>query len=223
MRKLLKEVLEELLLVLTGKSLDILLPPVLFLILYKIGDLTFALLGSLVLSAFFLLLRVRRKENLYYAIGGFGGILFAAIISYLNNSATSFFLPDIIGTFIITLVTIISLIKKKPIAALVSHITRGWSLDWFYRDDVLPAYKEVSIFWLVFFIVRLTIEISLFSIGSVENLVIANIILGLPVTLTVLTISYLYGIWRLHNLKGPGVDEFRENIDPPWKGQRRGF
>ena len=35
--------------------------------------------------------------------------------------------------------------------------------------------------------------------------------------------SYLYGTWRLAQLRGPSVDEFRNDSPAPWQGQRRGF
>jgi hypothetical protein len=39
----------------------------------------------------------------------------------------------------------------------------------------------------------------------------------------VLVASYIYGIWRLRQLGGPGVEEYKEDKKPPWKGQSRGF
>jgi hypothetical protein len=47
--------------------------------------------------------------------------------------------------------------------------------------------------------------------------------LGWPAIIVVLSISYIYGIWRLNNLGGPGVDEFKDNKEPPWDGQKKGF
>jgi len=38
-----------------------------------------------------------------------------------------------------------------------------------------------------------------------------------------LVVSYLYGIWRLGNLEGPSVEEFKLGQEPPWEGQKRGF
>jgi hypothetical protein len=35
--------------------------------------------------------------------------------------------------------------------------------------------------------------------------------------------SYLYGTWRLRNLGGPSVEEFKSGAEPPWEGQQRGF
>jgi len=43
------------------------------------------------------------------------------------------------------------------------------------------------------------------------------------VTIVILIISYLYGIWRLKKLGGPSVEEFLSNQPAPWKGQKKGF
>lgn len=223
MKKLFSEVLIELKLVFLGKSIDILLPPILFLVLNSMFNLIIGLIGSLILSMFYLFKRISKKENYYYAVGGFLGTLFAIGMVLLNDNSSNFFLPDIIGTAVLILVTFISLVIKKPLAIWASHITRGWDINWFYRNDVYPAYKEVTIFWLGFFVIRISIEIYLYINASLSELTFANIILGYPVLIAVLTISYIYGITRLHRLGGPGVDEFREGKLPPYRGQNRGF
>ncbi len=223
MKKLIKEITQELVMVFTGKSMDILLPPIVFLVLHNLISLGAALIGSLLLSLFFFAKRIKEKGNWFYALGGLVGVSIAILLVYINNNAANFFLPDIIGTSFLIIITLISLIIKKPLAIWVSHITRGWDLNWFYRSDVKPAYTEVTYFWLIFFISRLAVEVYLYINSTIEEIVIANIFLGYPLLIAVLTISYIYGITRLRKLKGPGVDEFMNNIDPPWRGQTRGF
>lgn len=223
MRKILTEVWQELKLVMLGKTMDILLPPILFLILNSLFGLIVALIGSLLLSLFYLIKRIRNKDNSFYSMGGIIGVIFAVLMAYLNDNASNFFLPDIISTGLLIIGTIVSLVIKKPLAIWVSHLTRGWDLKWFYREDVLPAYREVTIFWLIFFVSRITVEIYLYLNASIEQLTIGNIILGYPLLIAVLTISYIYGITRLRKLKGPGIDEFRAGLEPPYRGQTRGF
>lgn len=223
MKKLIIEIAKELKMVLTGKSLDILLPPIIFLILNNMFSLILALIGSLLLNIVFFLIRIVRKENMFYALGGLFGVILAITLAYVNNNGSNFFLPDIIGTLVLVIATIVSLIIRKPLAIFVSHITRGWELEWFYREDVLPAYREVTIFWLFFFIARLSIEVYLYLASSVEELVVANIIMGIPLLITVLTISYVYGITRLRRMGGPGIDEFMDGVNPPYRGQVKGF
>ncbi len=223
MKKLLKEIANELRLVLTGKTVDILVPPILFFVLNILFGLMVALIGSLLLSTFLTVHRLFKKENIYYAVGGFIAVLFAIMMSLLNNNASNFFLPDLIATLVLILATITSLIIKKPLTIWVSHITRGWDIKWFFRDDVYPAYKEVTYFWLSFFVVRFAVELFLYLNSSVENLIFANIIMGYPLLILVLTISYIYGISRLRKLNGPGIDEFMNDKEPPYRGQTRGF
>jgi len=55
------------------------------------------------------------------------------------------------------------------------------------------------------------------------QLIWINTLLGLPATISVLLLSYIYGILRLRNLKGPSIEEFELNMDKPWKGQSKGF
>jgi len=88
---------------------------------------------------------------------------------------------------------------------------------------VKPAYREVTWFWASFFLMRLGVQIIIFQQGDAFRLGWANTLLGWPVTIPVLILSYLYGIWRLRHLGGPGVQEFQVKKDPPWQGQTRGF
>ena len=223
MKKLLLEVYSELKLVLSGKSIDILLPPILFLLLNNFWSITAAIIGSTILGIVFLIKRIYQHDNVLYAIGGLIGILIANISIYLSNNSSNYFLTDLASTLGLIVITIISLIIKKPLTIWVSHITRGWDIEWFYRKDVMPAYKEVTIFWLIFFILRFSVELYLYLTSTLEELVFFNVILGFPVLIGVLTISYIYGITRLRRLKGPGIDEFRNKTLPPWKGQTKGF
>ena len=77
--------------------------------------------------------------------------------------------------------------------------------------------------WALFIGARLAIQLILFQRGEATTIAWANTLLGWPVTILILVVSYVYGIWRLKNLGGPGVDEFIAGEGPPWAGQTRGF
>ncbi len=223
MKKLFKEIYEELLLVLKGKTLDTLLPPVIFAITLGVFNLEVALITAIVIALVVMVLRIIKKESKKYAFFGLIGVSVAALFSYLNQNPATYFIPDILGSALSAIFAIITLIMKKPLAAYASHLTRGWPLAWFWRDDVRPAYKEVTYLWLVYFMFRTTLELTIYLTGTVNDFVWINTLLGFPILILVLTLSYVYGIWRLRKLKGPGVDEFIENKEAPYKGQTRGF
>jgi hypothetical protein len=148
---------------------------------------------------------------------------FAAGLALLTQNAANYFIPGLISSAVLLALAIGSLIIGKPLAAWASHLTRGWPLDWFWRADVKPAYREVTWMWLFFIAGRFVIQLSLFQRGQTGQLAWANTLLGWPVTIVVLVVSYIYGIWRLRKLGGPGVEEFQAGKEPPWKGQTRGF
>jgi hypothetical protein len=217
------EIWEELKSVLSGKTFDTLLPPIVFAIINAIFGLQIAIIVALGMAALLGIIRLLRKEKWHYALAGFLAVGLAAGLAYLTQSAASYFIPAIISSGILLLGAIISIIIGKPLAAWASHLTRGWPTDWFWREDVKPAYTEVTWMWAFFFGLRLGLQILLFQRGDAGQLAWANTLLGCPVTIIVLVISYIYGIWRLRKLGGPGVDEYEEGKEPPWKGQTRGF
>jgi hypothetical protein len=217
------EIWEELKSVLSGKTFDTLLPPIVFAIANGIFGLQTAVFVALGLAVLLGLLRVLRKQKWHYALGGLLAVSLAAGLALLTQNAASYFIPGMISSGLLVLGAVLSVVIGKPLAAWASHLTRGWPLDWFWRKDVKPAYIEVTWMWAVFFSVRLSLQIILFQQGDASQLAWANTLLGWPVTIFVLVLSYIYGIWRLRNLNGPGVDEYQEGKDPPWEGQTRGF
>lgn len=218
-----QEIGEELKSVLSGQSMDALLPPLVFVIANGLFRLEVAVITAVGLALLFTGLRIIKGQSWYYALGGFLGVGVAAGLALLTRDAVSYFIPTIIGSTLVFLGTIISNLVGKPLAAWLSHLTRGWPLSWFWREDVKPAYQEVSWVWALLIGLRLAIQVLLYQRGDAAALGWANVLLGWPVTIAVLVLSYIYGIWRLRHLGGPGVHEFRAGKEAPWEGQTRGF
>lgn len=218
-----QEILEELRSVLAGRTFDALLPPLVYVIANAAFGLLIGAVIALAAALFIFLFRLFKKQDWKYALGGLLAVLLAVGLAYLTQNASSYFLPALFSGGILVLLVLVSLIIGKPLAAWISHLTRAWPLDWFWRSDVKPAYREVTMFWLLILAGRFALQLLLYLKGDATTLGWANTLLGWPVTIIVLVLSYVYGIWRLHQLKGPGVDEFMENKLPPYRGQTRGF
>lgn len=223
MKKLSLEVLEELRSVLSGKSLDAIIPPFVYLIVNGQFGLVAAVISAGAVALAFGIFRLTQKQNWGYALGGLVSILVAGSLALIADNATNYFLPGIISNALILLIAVISLIIDRPMAALVSHLTRGWKLTWFWLKEIKPAYREVTWMWTLFFLMRTIIQITLYNQSAVSTLVWANTLMGMPVMIIILVISYVYGIWRLKTLKGPGIDEYLSGKKPPYRGQNRGF
>lgn len=208
---------------LSGATVDALLPPIIFAIVNAQFGLAPGAIAAISLSLILVIIRLVKKQRWLYALAGLLLVGVASGLSLLTQNATNYFIPAIAASLLLTLAAIISNLINKPLAAWASHLTRGWPLDWFWRVDIKPAYKEVTWAWAVFFLLRLTLQVYLFTKGQVEALAWTETLLGWPVTILILAGSYIYGIWRLRKLSGPGVEEYQEGKAPPWKGQTRGF
>jgi len=217
------EIVEELKSVVSGKTFDALLPPLIFVVVNGFFGLDFAVIISLGLAVSLGVIRLLRGQNWLYALGGLLGAMLASGLAILTRNAASYFIPAIVSSAFLLLLALVSLLAGKPLAAWASHITRGWPLGWFWRNDVKPAYREVTWFWTSFLAIRLAIQYILYLGGDAATLAWANTLLGWPVIMIVLIITYVYGIWRLRRLNGPGVEEYKEGKEPPWQGQVRGF
>lgn len=221
----LQELFEEFRTVFSGRAatIDAVIAPLIFVIVNALWGLTAAMWTALAIAVVLTGLRVVRRQPWLYALLGMLGVALAIGLSLLTRQAENFFLPALLtggGTLLACLIT---LIIRRPLAALSSHLTRSWPMEWYAHPRVRPAYSEVTGMWAVFFALRLTLQTSLYLNQDAGTLAWANALLGWPVTIAVLVISYLYGTWRLQKLGGPSVEEFQQGSPPPWQGQTRGF
>jgi hypothetical protein len=222
----LKELGDELRSVLSGRAsrlIDSLLPLLIFLVFTPLLGVDISLIAAITCAALFGIIRILRQESLVYSLGGLGGVLLAAVFVLLSGSERGFFLPGLISGSITVILCIISVVLNKPLVAWTSFVARRWPLNWYWHPKVLPAYNEVTIFWGVAFATRLGFEYWLYQQDAIDALGAARILLGWPFIIALLLITYIYGTWRLRNLGGPSVVEFKQSKAPPWESQQRGF
>lgn len=219
-----RELLDEFRLVLgTGSLLDTIFPPVIFLLINSLFGFQAAMWTSLGLAALIAALRLSRKQSLLYALAGVGSVGLAIVIVWLLGRAEGYFLPNLVSGGMTFALALVSLLIRRPFVAWTSFIARRWPLEWYWHPRVRPAYSEVTIAWTAFFAARQLWQLSLFQAQAADQLAWVNALLGWPALTILLVFSYLYGTWRLGNLKGPSVEEFKNQTPPPWQGQKRGF
>jgi hypothetical protein len=220
-----REILEELRMVLAGRSniLDAILPPLFFVLLNAIWGMQVAIWASLGLAVVIAIYRLFKRQSLLYALGGAGGVALAAMVAHLLGRAEGFFLPTLVSGAFTFLLCLVSVLLRRPLVAFTSFVARRWPLNWYWHPKVRPAYSEVTWIWVVFFGLRLLLQFNLFQQEAASLLGIVQFLTGWPATILLLIVSYLYGTWRLRNLGGPSVEEFKSGAELPWEGQQRGF
>lgn len=220
-----RELLDELRTVFSGRNsfLDAILPPIIFLLVNGLVSFQAAMWSALIVAVVIAIFRISRKQSLVYALAGVASVAVAIGIAWFLGKSEGFFLPGLVSGSMTLLLTIVSLVIRRPMVAWTSYIARRWPLGWYWHPQVRPAYSEVTFAWALFFAARLLLQFSLFENQDVNSLAVTNFITGWPMTILLLVLSYLYGTWRLAQLHGPSVDEFRNATPAPWQGQRRGF
>lgn len=223
MKKLMSDIRDELRQFLSGKTIDALIPPIVYLIGNNLFGLKVGIILAISAAMVFAVKRLIHHQTVLYALGGLAGVAIASGFALIAQNAADYFLPGIISSAVYFLAALVSVLIGRPLAALISHVARGWQFSWFLRKDIKPAYREVTLVWAVLFLARLSLQILLYKKGDVTRLGWASLLLGFPATLSVLISSLVYGIWRLKRLGGPGIDEYEAGKNPPWEGQRKGF
>lgn len=221
----LAEIAEELRTVVVGRSgwVDMALPLVLFALLDAMLAPQWAGLLALLLAAMLALWRWKRGQRVRSALGGLAGVVLAIGFVLLTGQAQALLYPGILTGALSVFLAVASVVFRRPFVAWTSHLARRWPLAWYWHPRVRPAYGEVTLFWAMFFALRVGLQVTTARDAMMADVAIIGVLLGWPSTLVLLITSYLYGSWRLKTLRGPSVQEFREGSPPPWTGQLRGF
>lgn len=202
---------------------DSLLPPLIFVAVNALLSLGPASTSALAAGGIVALWRIRRGQRVVYAMGGIAAVGFAAWLALRSGRAESYFLPGIVSAAGWAAVAVVSIVVRRPLAAWSSWFLRRWPLPWYWRDDVRPAYAEVTVLWAVYFAVRAGLQWVFYLREQPEILAAVKVATSWPTILPLLILSYVYGNRRLHRLGGPNVDEFTAKSDPPFLGEQRGF
>jgi len=200
---------------------DSILAPVFFVLLNRFFDLNIAIIGTGFLVVLTIIYRVLRKDDLKFAFIGVVGTIVALLIARFQGSASGFFLPGIIRDLSIALIGFVSILIRRPFTIYSSQYFRKWPMEWYLLPSVKPAYNQVAILWVAFLSLKGGLQILFFN--NPEILAIIKLSTSNQTTLVLLIVSYFLGLRKLKNLKGPSVEEFKNNVSPPWKGQERGF
>ncbi len=200
---------------------DSIFAPVFFVLLNRFFDLNIAIIGTGFLVVLTIIYRVLRKDDLKFAFIGVVGTIVALLIARFQGSASGFFLPGIIRDLSIALIGFISILIRRPFTIYSSQYFRKWPMEWYLLPSVKPAYNQVAILWVAFLSLKGGLQVLFFN--NPEILAIIKLSTSNQTTLILLIVSYFLGLRKLKNLKGPSVEEFKNSVSPPWKGQERGF
>lgn len=199
---------------------DSLLPPVAFFATNAALGLEWAAIVGLAVGAVVAGFRAIRGHRLLAAIYGFGAVALSVVVALRTDDAAGYVLPTIVMTAGLAVLTVATIVMRRPMVAWVSAFLRGWPLAWYWRDDIRPAYAHVSWYWVGFYVIRVLVVWAAFEWGGLGLLLVVRVLVSWPTMLPLVIASYVRGNRRLHELRGPTVDEFRTGSPAPFARQR---
>jgi hypothetical protein len=220
-----REVVDEFRMVVLGQGriLDALLPSGVFLLVRALAGHQAAMLAALLTGASIVLYRILRRQPWPTAVLGLLGSIAAFLVAQSYRRAELFFLPGAITHVGLAAACLVSAALRRPLVAWTSHLVRRWPRGWYWHPRVLPAYRETTLAWAVFFLLQAFLQWVLVLRQDVALTAVSDLLNGWPAAAVLLVLTYLYGTWRLARLGGPSVGEFTNGTAPPWTGQQRGF
>lgn len=177
------------------------LPGLLFIAIYSIsgGELEISAIAAIGLGGLIAAFRVFRGEKLRFAVAGFVGVLIAGFIATRTGRAEDFFLPGLLFNAGYALGYAGSIAIRWPLIGVIVGPLIGEGFRWRQERGKVRLFSRASWLWVGMFSARLIVQLPLYLSGALLALGIARAVMGLPLFLGTLWLTYLV-------LKGGGID-----------------
>ncbi|QFG20373.1 DUF3159 domain-containing protein [Actinomadura sp. WMMB 499] len=126
--------------------------------------------------------QLRRGQPLSSASGGLIGVAAAGGVSALTGSANDFFLIGIWVSLALGLVTLASLLVRRPLTGVVWNAVHGGAHAWRADRSVRRAHDIATLAVAAMGLVRFAVQEWLYLADSTGGLAVADTVLGFPLT-----------------------------------------
>ncbi len=173
--------------------LDTSLPGLAFVVTYTAfgHNLRLSLIVALALGVVFAAVRLVRRDPLQNVVGGFVGVAIAAIIANATGKAEDFYLPGLFINAAYALAYLIANLVRWPLIGVVVGLASGWGMVWRQDPVLLRAFLRAGWLWAGFFALKVAVQLPLYLAGEVVALGITRVVMGWPLWLVLLWLTYL--------------------------------
>lgn len=167
------------------------LPATLFVVVYMVTDaLPASLIAAVACGVVIAAWRLVRRESLQQVLAGFVGVAISALVARGTGRAEDFFLTGILINVVYGLAYLISILVRWPLMGLVVGYLRGDATGWREDPRQYSAYVTASWIWVVMFGIRLAVQLPMYFAGSVMFLGAAKLVMGWPLFLLAVYLTY---------------------------------
>ena len=146
---------------------------------------------SVAVSIAFTLYRLIRKQAATQALVGLLGVVISAVLALMSNKPEDNFVVGMVTNGVYGTVFLLSILVGWPIIGVVIGLVRSEGTSWRKNRHHNRVYMGVTALWVGMFTLRLAIEYPLYLAGNVAGLATAKLVLGLPLYVPVLALTWL--------------------------------
>lgn len=222
----LREIQDELRALLDGRAGigDAIIAPLVFVLVNAVAGMPIAAYAGIVGAVIVVVYRLARRSDLQYAFSGLFGTGIAIALALRSGQAQDYFLPGIVTGAGTTVLALLSILVRRPLVAYMSWLTRQWPIEWYWHDQIRPAYTRATWLWVAFFGLRTALQGWLFVSDQTTALGFVRVATGWPGLVLLLAATFIVGRNALVSLRGPSVSDFEAAApESEWTGQPHGF
>lgn len=175
------------------------------------SNLNIALIAALAVAAVLALLRIARREKPVRVVGGLLAVGIAALVAARTGSAVDYFLPSLLANVVSALAWALSILIGWPLLGVILGFAFKQRATWRDDADLVHAYSVASWVWTISFVVRAAVQLPLWLTDNVVGLAIARLVLGWPMVLGVIAMSW----WLIRRTLPPD----HPGVLHPWSHQ----
>lgn len=174
-------------------ALESALPSVIFVTAYLLSgsDLTIGLAAAVSVALVLALLRWHRREKPVRVLGGLVAVAVAAIVAARTGNAADYFLPSLLANMASAGIWAIANLIGWPLLGVVLGFALGQKTGWRSDPDLIRAYRRASWIWAISFLIRAGVNTPLYLTDNLVGLGISRVLLGWPMVLVVIALSWL--------------------------------
>ncbi len=168
---------------------DALGPHVLFLVVYISSQrLSMAILSALAVCALIAVTRLVARQPLRQIAVGAALVAASGLIARMTGRDVDFYLPEILRTFAMSAVLLLSLAVRRPlVGVLVGPVISGstWRTD----ATLLRAYTLCTVIWAGAVVARTAVKFRFYIAEDVVALGVVNLVMGIPLAAVTLYVQ----------------------------------
>lgn len=172
--------------------LEAVLPATAFSITYAFTRSALAaVIAAVGLSIVFIVIRLVQRKSLMQALVGLLAVGLAAFLALRDGGqAADYFVPGFITNASYGSVLLLSVLLGRPILGYAGQFLFGLD-NWRQNKSLKRKFQVITLIWVAFFALRLTVQLPLYWANLVEQLAMARAVMGAPMYAGLLALTWV--------------------------------